>query len=722
MADAHGTAVELFYDGSWQAAPALQGTVIRTTVGAPGEGQESPPNAVTLELKDTAGLYVPTNPTSALYGLAGRNTPLRVVSDGSTRAHVEASVWRPTRSLGGHKRTGLTGGGLLRRVQQGQTPLRSPAYRALTAAENDSVRVAYWPLEEEAGAASVFAPYGGSVSLDGPGSFTFGALPSASAARLGRFDSFDTFLTVRPPAWTASGEVFVAATFRFPAAGLTDGAVIWRLYFTGGTIDFVDLYWQTGDALTLLVYTGGVLVGSIAGADWTGYIDDREVVLINTFDQNGANIDMRVRGTTAGNWLVESSGTLASRTLGTLYQMVVGTGPGVNGLGFGSLVIGRDKDAFGNYINDLDSDVAVTVTGARGYAGERAGQRFLRLCGEEGIACDVVGDPDDTQRMGPQRTLSFVDNLRECVRTDAGLMFDAVDDRALIMRTGRSLYNQAAAMTLSYTGGHLATSPELAPVFDDQATRNDVTATNVNGASANVVRASGPLNISDPLDDPLGVGRVDTEIKVNLFSDAVLIDRAGVELARGTVDEPRYPSITVDLDRGSSLVSAANALRPGDRVAVTNLPAEWSPDGASLLVPGWSESIPPNRRLMTLVCVPASPYEIGIVGANDGSTDLRAAAVDSDQLTLVSGVSSSAGSLSVAAAGGVTITTDANDWNASRNGGPLYIVVGGEKMTVTNITGTGPWTISVTRSVNGIVKAHSAGDAVHAWQPVRIGF
>ncbi|HEV8175541.1 MAG TPA: hypothetical protein VGP91_18030, partial [Actinoplanes sp.] len=188
MADAHGTTVQLYYDGDWQTVPALKGTIIATTVGAPSEGQESPPNSARTELLDTDGDLIPTNPTSPLYGLAGRNTPMRVVSDGSTRAHLEASVWRPTRSLGGKKRTGITGGGLLRRVQQGQTPLRSPAYRALAAAENDAVRVGYWPLEDEAGASSVFSPFGGSISLDGPGTFTFGALTSSSSARLGRFD------------------------------------------------------------------------------------------------------------------------------------------------------------------------------------------------------------------------------------------------------------------------------------------------------------------------------------------------------------------------------------------------------------------------------------------------------------------------------------------------------------------------------------------------------
>jgi hypothetical protein len=42
-------------------------------------------------------------------------------------------------------------------------------------------------------------------------------------------------------------------------------------------------------------------------------------------------------------------------------------------------------------------------------------------------------------------------------------------------------------------------------------------------------------------------------------------------------------------------------------------------------------------------------------------------------------------------------------------------------MTVTNITGaTSPQTFTVTRSVNGITKSHSAGAAVQLFAPVAI--
>lgn len=142
---------------------------------------------------------------------------------------------------------------------------------------------------------------------------------------------------------------------------------------------------------------------------------------------------------------------------------------------------------------------------------------------------------------------------------------------------------------------------------------------------------------------------------------------------------------------------------------------------------GIRESLPALRRLVTFVTVPASPFEIGIVGANDGSTDLRGQAIDTDNSTLNASITYNATSLSVASTGGVLWTTDADDWSTSLNGtgpygGGLFIVVGGEVMRVTDITGgSSPQTFTVVRSVNGVIKSHLAGAPVHVRYPVRVG-
>jgi len=72
------------------------------------------------------------------------------------------------------------------------------------------------------------------------------------------------------------------------------------------------------------------------------------------------------------------------------------------------------------------------------------------------------------------------------------------------------------------------------------------------------------------------------------------------------------------------------------------------------------------------------------------------------------------------------LTTTETDVSVATASGPLWshadgdfdIVIGGERMTVTAISGTtSPQTFTVTRSVNGIVKEHSSGSTVDLFQP-----
>jgi len=65
-------------------------------------------------------------------------------------------------------------------------------------------------------------------------------------------------------------------------------------------------------------------------------------------------------------------------------------------------------------------------------------------------------------------------------------------------------------------------------------------------------------------------------------------------------------------------------------------------------------------------------------------------------------------------------TTSSADWDTSLSGGGLYIKIGGEVMQVTAISGaSSPQTFTVVRSVNGIVKTHASGAAVHVAYPAR---
>jgi hypothetical protein len=65
-----------------------------------------------------------------------------------------------------------------------------------------------------------------------------------------------------------------------------------------------------------------------------------------------------------------------------------------------------------------------------------------------------------------------------------------------------------------------------------------------------------------------------------------------------------------------------------------------------------------------------------------------------------------------------TTTSTSPLWTTAAGDFPFDINVGGERMTVTNITGgSSPQTFTVTRSVNGVVKAQTSGTDVRLFQP-----
>lgn len=708
----HAVSVEAFIGGVWVDAPAYSRDGITLSRGAGGEGQDAPPSSAKLTLE---GTWSPSDIAGPLAAVAGRNLPIRVSADGSVRTTVEAASWEPDRDLrGADEWTAVQGGGILRRIQQGTTPLRSPLERAILG----SNPLAYWPLSDGKEATALLSgiPDGRELAL-------YGARPGVVD---GPVAAGATFVDI------AGGADYVSA--RGPAPALPAA---------GWGVEFMVFIGERDDAATQVSQVA--LMWSIGGQRWNVYVGynpfnstppniliaedhgdpfvhDNDTALNGwnhcrvTYEQVGGNVEVEfyLNGANVSSYTIVGK-TLAS----TSNEVIVGqieppTIPewffkevGVAHLAFYAL-----------------ADAADHSEAAFGYIGEPAGVRFLRVLTEEGVPALVIGDEEDTQAMGAQVADTLVAVARECVRTDDGLLCEPRDERALMMVTGRSRYNQDAATVFDFAAKIFA--PGMVPTFDDAATRNDVTATRRNGGTARVQKLTGAMNVNDPIDDPDGVGRFDTRVDVNTATDEALLGHASWHVAKGTQPDPRYKTITVDLDAAPALIAAVDALEIGERFDVENLPAAWQVDPAALLLVGVKEAYPAGagdfRRLVTLVAIPYRVFEVGIVGASDGSTDLRGAAVDTDNSTLAAGITSSATSLSVASTGGTLWTTNSDDWNPARNGGGLYIVIGGERMRVTNITGaSSPQTFTVVRSDNDVVLAHLAGAAVHVAYPVRVG-
>jgi hypothetical protein len=177
-------------------------------------------------------------------------------------------------------------------------------------------------------------------------------------------------------------------------------------------------------------------------------------------------------------------------------------------------------------------------------------------------------------------------------------------------------------------------------------------------------------------------------------------------MRQGTTEDLRYPQVVLDLTRNQSLIEDWCDSDIGGRVQITGVPDELPPDDLDMLIEGYTEVIDSVSWRTTINTSPAAPWNVFTVegGGNTGRVGTTS--------TLTAGVNSSAVSLSVTTAAGNAL------W---RSGAVNFdIGVAGERMTVTNVSGTSsPQTFTVTRSVNGVAKAQSTGATIKLWRPGR---
>jgi len=213
------------------------------------------------------------------------------------------------------------------------------------------------------------------------------------------------------------------------------------------------------------------------------------------------------------------------------------------------------------------------------------------------------------------------------------------------------------------------------------------------------------MSVSNP---PAGAGDYQQQYTVNVASDSQLPSVAGWIVNVGTSPEERYPAIPLNLARSAltSLIFAIQNVELGDYVQITGPPSYLTPDVIRQLAIGTSEQLGGFFWRIAWNGAPEAPYEVVVLD------DANYGRVDTDGSSLASNASSGATTLSVATSAGNPL------WTTAGGDVPFDINVKGERMTVTNITGSSsPQTFTVTRSVNGVVKSHGTGEAVRLWFP-----
>jgi hypothetical protein len=609
----------------------------------------------------------------------------------------EVSEWPPRWSPGGHDAwVPVQAAGILRRLGQGRRPLQSTLRRRVP---SDPALLAYWPMEDGETATQLYSPIDGvgPLRVTGLDLAADDSLPgSAPLPTLGAVAS----LSATVPATSVKGWQ-TEMVYRLPTLPTIQTEIL-RVSVAGSTMRTVHVFASTagirvearnadGDTLAFILYTVPAALADFAGV-W-----NRLAIYVSDHGGGQTRVACAWRDIAAGAWWYTY--TLITGAMGTATAVTGNWGSGTQGMTLGHLSVfalpGASAGTPGTFIyNGADS----------GFTNERALDRLQRL-GQEEPTLRLSTRPGDTtagsERMGPQGQVELMTLVGEVVETDGGVLYERMDRLGLTYRDRATLYNQAPALTLDYAAGHVA--PPLEPVEDDAGLRNDVTVTRQGGSSGRAVVEDGTLSVLPP--EQGGVGVYEEAVTLSLGTDEQPQQIAGWLAHLGTWDEARYPSVRVLLHRQPQLIPAVLRLRPGDLVRITNPPPFTGPGPLDLLVRQIQHQPRPRAWEVTLVCSPAGPYRVGVRGDVDRGRRDTAGSV------LAAPVASSATSLSVA-------TTVGPLWTTAAAVFPFDVLVGGERMTVRNVTGTGsPQTFTVTRSVNKITKAQTAGTGVSLAHP-----
>jgi hypothetical protein len=336
--------------------------------------------------------------------------------------------------------------------------------------------------------------------------------------------------------------------------------------------------------------------------------------------------------------------------------------------------------------------------------GEVVTARLARLCDENNTQITIIGESD--VKMGAQDVDDLVTLLRECETADQGLLYDGLGP-GLLYITGSERTNQAADLVLDVTEGQLV--EEFAPVEDDQRNVNKVKASRKDGADVIHEDTDGPLGTTE-------IGFYDDSIEVNIESDQDVIDYASWLVNLGTVPGYRYPQLLLNFAKNPELASSWLTTSLSSRVDVENIDdvRTQHPTGTvALLLEGYTVEIDQMQWTAELNLSPYQPWRVGEYAATTGDTGEYVLRTVGEGSTLASSAAAGATTLSVSTPVGPLWTTAADDF-------PLYLDVGGIKVTVTAISGTAATqTFTVTSST--VTRALPAGLTVELWQPTVLG-
>ncbi|MDN5857872.1 MAG: hypothetical protein L0H84_04545 [Pseudonocardia sp.] len=670
------------------------GAQIQLVHGRGDEAGDTQPATCDLLLSNPDGRYS-LGPESPNYPNVRRNTPVRVrIRPDADPVALDAFVgftngWTPSWDpSGNHATVTLSAAGTLRRLLQRTAPVISSMRRAVLAQINEagSTVTAYWPLE------------------DGPGSSLLtnlvpGGLPAAISGEP-RLGGSDAFLSSAPivamdeaiirGAVPTDGNLTSAAQLRWMMdAGPNPSAdVVLVRVATVGTITRWDLSWQTGGNIRVQAWdNSGAEVVDTNPQFNTGDSTRRWQLELST---SGGTITWTVLALEIGYNIGGFFSGTVSGTVSAISAVTVSPGADLTA-GIGHIVVSKAIIGLFDQSEQLNA-----------YIGELAHDRVTRLCAENKIPVQLVGV--SAVKMGPQSQATLVELLRECETADQGLLFDGTHS-GLTYICGAQRVNAAAALTLNAAAGQIVGSVD--PVDNDQRNVNKVTASRFAGAGVVFADLDGPLGIT-------AIGEYEDAVRVNVASDADVIDYAGWEVHKGTRRGYRYPFTRLALHHNPTLAPAWTDTMLGGRIDLTGIATvrtQFPTGTVRSLLEGYSQTIDAYAWDVALVLSSYESWRVGELVADTGDTNPEVLRLDTDGSTVASPASQGATSLSVATPTGPLWTTLADDL-------PMSVEIGGREITVTAISGaSSPQTFTV----NALPVAVASGAPVALWRPTVLG-
>jgi hypothetical protein len=576
--------------------------------------------------------------------------------------------------------------GTLRRLDAGNATLESALRRRIPTFSP----VAYWPMEDGENSVQFYSPIETVRPLSQSG------FDLASESTLGGSKPLPTIRTGaqfygRVPS-TNTGQFRVDMVYEWPTAPASNATLIRIL--TTGSVQSWSIRMRTGNLMNILAVT----------SDGTSIIDF-DIAWGNALFGEWNHIALKA-SQSGGNvaWSVTVyKDTNTSQTYSDTYAGSVGRVTGVTG-GQPTYGSGADGLTIGHIAAFDDQTVDAFGLATWGYDGESAGARVDRIATEEGESVIIHGWQSETELMGPQGPSTFLNLLRDAADADEGILCESRDTAALKFVGLASITNQEPTVTLTYPT-HI--QPGIQPEPDDLLLENDVSVTRSSGSTGRITVTEGTLSSSAP---PDGVGRYEASYTLDIYDDERTDDHAGWKAHLGTVDEERYTAIPVSVGADPSLFGVVSLLDVATILKIDNQQTgdKLPPGDITLFINGYDEFLNQRRWEFSFNGSPYSPYQVGVLD------DTTLGRMDTEGSQLNSSATSTATSISVATTSGPIWTTAAGD-------APFDIIVAGEVMTVTAVSGSSsPQTFTVTRSVNGVVKAQSSGADVRLAQPTII--